>query len=297
MRILMTGSTGFLGSSLIPVLKAGGHDVTRLVREEPRPGSRDLHWDPARGIMPEFPGGVEAVIHLAGENIASGRWTAKRKALIRASRVDGTQLLSELLARAAEPPRILLSASAVGYYGNRGAETLTEQSSWGSGFLAEVCGEWEAATAPAAHAGIRVVILRNGVVLSAKGGMLAKILPVFRMGLGGPMGSGGHYMSWIALSDFIGVVQHCLGNSALNGPVVAAAPGPVTNREFVRILASVLRRPARLAMPAWGARLAFGEMATEVLLASQRVQPKRLVETGYSFRWPQLDAALRHLLA
>jgi uncharacterized protein len=190
-----------------------------------------------------------------------------------------------------------LSGSALGYYGDRGGEVLTEESASGSGFLAEVCREWESAAVPAERAGIRVVFLRTGAVLGRKGGMLAKILPVFRLGLGGPIGSGGHYMSWIAVDDYAGVIQHCVGNSALTGPVIIAAPEPVTNRDFVRTLGSVLRRPVALAMPAWGARLMLGEMAKELLLASQRAQPARLIASGYSFRWARLEIALRHILA
>lgn len=295
MRILMTGSSGFLGSTLIENLTRTGHSIIRMVRSSPRPGSDQIQWDPASGSIPALPENLDAAIHLAGENIAA-RWTARQKSRILNSRVNGTLVLCRALAGLSRPPAVLLSASAIGYYGSRGDEILREESAAGSGFLPRVCREWEQATEPTSEKGIRVVNLRMAMILSRQGGALARMLPVFRMGLGGPIGTGGQYMSWIALDDWVGVVQHCLSHAALRGPVIAAAPGPVTNREFVKALGKVLNRPALLRMPAWGARMAFGEMADEVLLAGQRVDPARLKDSGYHFQFPALDSALEHAL-
>lgn len=297
MRILVTGSTGLIGSALIPFLTAGGHTVTRLVRSAPRPGEREVRWDPERGEA-DRPGleGQDAAVHLAGENIAGGRWTAERKARIRDSRVRGTQFLCESLARLDRPPKVLLCASATGYYGDRKDEVLREESAPGSGFLAEVCRAWEAAAEPALRAGIRVVSLRFGVVLSPAGGALAKMLPPFRLGLGGRIGTGRQYMSWIALDDAVGAACHALTAEALGGPVNAVAPNPVRNLEFAQTLGRVLSRPALLPLPAFAARLALGEMAEELLLASARVEPARLTAAGYPFRHPCLEGALRALL-
>jgi uncharacterized protein (TIGR01777 family) len=239
---------------------------------------------------------MEAVVHLAGENIASGRWTAARKARIRSSRVMGTRTLCETLARLSQPPKVLVSASAIGYYGDRGAEPLWENSAFGTGFLAEVCRAWEEATQPAVQKGIRVVLLRIGIVLSPAGGALAKMLIPFQLGLGGVIGSGNQYMSWIALDDVAGVIAHALVTDTLQGPVNAVAPYPVTNREFTKTLGRVLRRPTVFPLPGFAARLAFGEMADALLLASTRVEPKRLLATQYVFRYPELEDALRHLL-
>jgi hypothetical protein len=235
-------------------------------------------------------------VHLAGENIAAGRWTVEKKARIRDSRVKGTKTLCEALAQLSQPPKVLVSASAIGYYGDRGAELLWENSALGTGFLAEVCQAWEEATRPAMEKGIRVVLLRIGVVLSPAGGALAKMLLPFKLGLGGIIGSGKQYMSWIALDDVVGTIDHVLITDTLQGPVNAVAPHPVTNSEFTKTLRRVLRRPTLFPMPAFAARLAFGEMADELLLASTRVEPKRLIATEYRFRYPELEDALRHLL-
>jgi uncharacterized protein (TIGR01777 family) len=235
-------------------------------------------------------------VHLAGENIASGRWTAEKKARIRDSRVNGTRRLSEALAQLSVPPKVLVSASAVGYYGNRGDEILREDSPSGSGFLAGVCRAWEAATEPATQKGIRTVILRNGVALSPNGGILAKILLPFKMGAGGVVGGGKQYLSWIALDDMVEAIHHVLITGSMQGPVNIVAPYPVTNQEFTKTLGHVLGRPTLVPVPAFAARLAFGEMADELLLASARVEPSRLLATGYTFRYPDLEGALRHLL-
>ncbi len=297
MKVLVSGASGLVGSALVPFLTAGGHRVTRLVRSQPRPGVAEIHWDPAAGVQDlRSLEGMDAVVHLAGENIASGRWTAARKARIRDSRVTGTSTLCETLTRLAQPPKVLVSASAIGYYGDRGAEPLWENSAFGTGFLPEVCRVWEEATQPAVHKGIRVVLLRIGIVLSPAGGALAKLLFPFKLGLGGIIGSGKQYMSWIALDDVAGAIHHALVTDTLQGPVNAVAPFPVTNREFTKTLGWVLGRPTVLPLPAFAAHLALGEMADALLLASTRVEPKRLLATQYAFRCPELDGALRHVL-
>jgi uncharacterized protein (TIGR01777 family) len=295
MTVLVTGSTGLLGSALVPFLVGQGHRVIRLVRKDPK--SDEVRWDPEAGAI-DTAGleGLDAVVHLAGENIAEGRWNAKKKASIRDSRVNGTRLLAESLAGLEAPPDVLVSASAIGYYGDRDDEILREDSPAGSGFLPDVCLAWEAAAQPAAQKGIRTVNLRTGVVLSAEGGALAKMLFPFKMGAGGVIGSGNQYMSWISIHDTISIVHHALTTDAPQGPINTVAPTPVTNREFTRILGRVLSRPTLFPMPAFAARLAFGEMADALLLASTRVEPVRLQETGYSFQHPQLEGALRHIL-
>jgi hypothetical protein len=296
MHVVVSGSRGLVGSALIPFLTTGGHRVTRLVRGVAH-GPDEAAWDPARGLAdPSRLDGADAVVHLAGANIAAGRWTLARKAEIRQSRVEGTRSLCEALARLTHPPKVLVSASAVGFYGDRGAQTLTEESGAGSGFLPDVCREWEAATEPASRAGIRVVNLRFGMILSPAGGALMKMLLPFRLGMGGRIGSGRQFTSWIALDDAIGAIHHALCDESVRGPVNAVAPGPVSNADFTRTLARVLRRPALLSLPAFAARLAFGEMADALLLAGARVIPVRLQASGYRFRFSDLESALRHLL-
>jgi uncharacterized protein (TIGR01777 family) len=298
MRIAMTGSTGLVGTAAEAVLSGAGHEVVRLVRRAPAPGEKAVRWDPVRREVDAAAlEGHDAVLHLAGENIGSGRWTAARKAGIRDSRVSGTRLLCDALAGLARPPKAIVCASAVGYYGDRGEETLTEESPPGAGFLAGVCREWEAASAPAARKGIRVVALRIGMVLSPKGGALPRMLPLFRAGLGGVIGSGRQYVSWVALDDLPHVVLHALERDDLSGPVNAVAPLPVTNREFTEALGKALSRPTPLPVPAFALRLAVGrEMADALLLASTRAVPRRLEESGYRFRFPELGGALRHML-
>jgi len=295
LHVVVSGSTGLVGSALIPFLTTGGHRVTRLVRAQPRTG--EIRWDPIAGSI-EMAGleGVDAVVHLAGENIAAGRWTAATKARIKESRARGTRLLCEALARLRQPPKVLVCASAIGYYGDRAATTVDEDSEPGAGFLADVCRAWEAATAPASDVGMRVVHLRFGVVLTAAGGALAKLLLPFRLGVGGRLGSGGQYMSWIAIDDALGAILHTIRTESLRGAVNAVAPQPVTNLEFTKALGRVLSRPTLFPVPAAAARLAFGEMADEMLLASTRVTPSRLAATHYAFRHSDLEAALRHTL-
>jgi uncharacterized protein (TIGR01777 family) len=275
MNILVTGSTGLIGAALLPQL--AGHAVTRYHRAAP----------PALE-------GFDAVIHLAGESIA-GRWTPAKKERIRASRRDGTRTLCEGLARCVAKPRVLISASAIGFYGDRQDEILTEDSAPGTGFLADVVREWESATLPATAAGIRVVNLRFGVVLSAQGGALKQMLPAFRLGVGGVVGNGRQYWSWVALPDVVAAIQHALVADTLRGPVNVVTPFPVTNRAFTRTLGRVLHRPTVLPVPAWAVRLAFGEMGEALLLASARVEPRRLLASGFRFRWPELEEALQQL--
>ena len=295
MHIAVSGSSGLVGSALLPFLTAGGHRVTRLVRKDA--GVGEIPWDPAGGVRDlSHLEGVDAVVHLAGENIAAGRWTAARKEKIRRSRVEGTRRLCESLARLSRRPKVVVSASAMGFYGSRGDEALREDSVPGTDFLAQVCREWEAATEPASRAGIRVVCLRFGMILSPAGGALKKMLLPFKLGAGGRIGSGMQYVSWIGIDDVAGVIHHAIVTESLQGPVNAVTPTPVTNAEYTRTLARVLSRPAVAPLPAFAARLAFGELADALLLASQRVIPTRLQASGYKFRYPELEGALRHLL-
>ncbi|MEO7836576.1 MAG: TIGR01777 family oxidoreductase [Acidimicrobiales bacterium] len=295
MDVLLSGSHGLIGSALVPALVAQGHTVRRLVRGTPRDG--EVAWDPGAATVDEAGlDGVEGVVHLAGAGIGEKRWSDARKRLIRESRVEATHGLASALARMATPPRVMVSGSAVGFYGDRGPDLLTEDSPGGTGFLAEVCRDWEAAAAPAADAGVRVVTIRTGIVLSPHGGALAKQLPLFRFGLGGKLGNGDQYLSWVAIDDEVGAIVHALGSNALRGPVNATSPAPVTAADLARVLGAVLRRPAVLPVPrAALAAVLGGELAGE-LLASQRVLPTRLEADGYAFRLPGLEGALRTLL-
>jgi uncharacterized protein len=295
MKILISGASGLIGTALTAALRAEGDTVVRLVRNDPGPDSEV--WNPDAGTLDEHAlYGVDAVVHLAGASIAAGRWTATRKAQILESRVRGTGLLANAMAALSRKPATFLSGSAIGYYGDRGDQIVDETSSRGHGFLADVCAQWEDAAAPAAAAGIRVVTLRTGVVLSRAGGALQKMLPPFRVGVGGPVGSGTQYMSWIAIADVVGAIIHLLNTPAVSGPVNLVAPTAVTNREFARTLGKVLRRPAVVAVPARALRIALGAMADEMLLASTRVRPVRLATSGYHYRYPELEAALRHVV-
>jgi uncharacterized protein (TIGR01777 family) len=285
-----------VGSQLVPFLRAGGHDVVRLVRRRAT-ASDEIFWDPATNqIDAASLEGMDAVIHLAGASIAGGRWTATRKAAILGSRQRGTSLLAETLTRLQRPPRVLISASGIGYYGDAGSTVLTEESPLGEGFLAGVCQAWEEATAPAAASGIRVVLPRFGVVLAGSGGLLTRLATAFRFGLGGPLGSGEQFMSWIALDDLLGVLLQAIADDRLAGPVNAVAPQAVSNRSFAETLGRVLSRPAVLRAPAPALRLVAGELADELILASQLARPARLEDVGFSFALPALEDALRHEL-
>jgi uncharacterized protein (TIGR01777 family) len=292
-RFVITGSSGLVGRNLVAFLTAGGHQVVRLVRREPDRARGEAYWNPAKGeIAADALEGAYAVVHLAGESIAAKRWTAAVKVRILRSRVEGTRLLSETLARLTRPPRVLISASAIGYYGAHGDEPLTEEHPPGSGFLADVCKRWEAATEPSQRAGIRVATLRTGLVLSAAGGALPRMLPAFRCGLGGVFGSGRQHMSWISLDDLVGAIHH-LAFTEVAGPVNAVSPEPVTNAAFTRNLGAVLRRPTLMRLPAPMVRLALGEMGEALLLVGARVQPQRLERSGFRFLYPRVEPALR----
>ena len=295
MRVLISGARGLIGSALLPWLRAAGHETSVLTRRVAGPG--EVGWDPAGGRLDARAiEGFDAVVHLAGEPLAA-RWTPARKALIRESRVAGTRLLAQRLADLERPPRVLVSVSAIGFYGDRGDEVLDEASPPGVGFLPEVCRAWEEAASPAAAGGIRVVHPRLGLVLTTRGGVLTRLLPLFRLGLGGALGDGSAWWSWVVLEDVIAVLDRALADEGLVGPVNVVAPGPVTNRTFTRALGRVLGRPALLSVPAPALRALFGEMADGAMLASARVTPARLQVAGYSFRFPGLEPALRHLLA
>jgi uncharacterized protein (TIGR01777 family) len=294
--VAITGATGFIGSALVGALADAGYTVRRLVRSEGRRRAGDILWDPAGGRLdPRTLDGVDAVVHLAGEPIAQ-RWSAAAKRRIRDSRVRGTTLLATTIASLERPPRVLVSGSAMGIYGDRGDEQLDEASPPGRDFLAEVATEWEAATEPAARAGVRVVKTRTGLVLNPRGGALARLLLPFRLGVGGRIGSGRQWVSWIGLHDTVGAIMHALSNDTLSGPVNLGAPNPVTNAELAATLGRVLRRPAILPVPATALRLVFGEMGEATLLASQRMRPRRLLESGFVFDYPTLEAALRYEL-
>jgi uncharacterized protein len=296
MRILVTGGSGLVGTRLVPSLVAKGYVVSKLVYSfNPTPGV--LTWNPDKGqINPASLEGFDAVIHLAGENIADNRWSEEKKKKILDSRVIGTRLLCQTFALLKQPPKVFISASAIGYYGCRGDTLLTEESSGGQGFLAEVCREWEIASQFAVKQGIRVVNPRIGMILSANGGALKQMLLPFKFGLGGRLGSGQQYMSWIAIDDVIGALLLALSRDSIKGPINVVAPKPITNAEFTRVLGEVLHRPTIIPLPAFAARFAFGEMADELLLCSSRVEPKRLQHEGYQFLYPDLKNALKYLI-
>jgi uncharacterized protein (TIGR01777 family) len=296
MKVLVTGSRGFIGTALVGQLAREGHDIVRLVRSEPRPGAAEVRWNPRGGeIDPAGLKDLDAAVHLAGENLVARRWTERQKKRIRDSRVKGTEVICSALGRLSPPPRVLVCASAIGYYGDRGDEVLRETSEPGTGFLAQLCRQWEEASRAAAEKGIRVVQARTGMVLGTGGGPLAKMLPPFKLGLGGRLGSGRQYISWIALEDAVRALRHALVAQSMEGAVNLVSPHPVTNAEFTRTLGRVLGRPALLPLPGAVVRLALGEMAS-VALASARVQPSRLLEADFEFRHARLESALRHLL-
>lgn len=297
LRILVTGSSGLIGSALVPFLTMQGHTVIRLIRSESIDDSTSIYWDPSREIinLPQLES-LDAVVHLAGENIAGRKWTDEQKNRIYESRIKGTRFLSKSLEHLIDPPKVLICASAIGYYGNRDNQILDENSPKGTGFLSDVCRDWEMATEPAVQRGIRTVNLRFGIILSSSGGTLAKMLMPFKMGLGGVFGSGRQYMSWISLEDVVTLIYSILMNDYLKGPVNIVTPHPVTNREFTKILGKVLNRPTLFSIPAFILHFVFREMADELLLTSQRVEPAKLKTAGYAFQYPELEGALKHLL-
>ena len=297
MKILMSGAHGLVGKALSASLIRDGHEIVRLVRRERLVGQPEIEWHPNQGrIDAEHLEGFDAVVHLAGESIASGRWSEDKKKKIRESRVAGTTLLSETVARLRQPPKTFVCASAIGFYGDRADELLNESSAPGTGFLSEVCIEWEEATEATVAAGIRTIKTRFGIILTADGVALEKMLTPFKLGVGGRVGDGKQWMSWIAIEDVVGGLRYVIDNNSIKGPVNFVAPTPVTNSEFTEVMGEVLSRPTLFPMPAFAARLAFGEMADALLLSSARVEPKQLVDRGYSFRHSTLKAALMHIL-
>jgi uncharacterized protein (TIGR01777 family) len=295
MKVLVTGAGGTVGSALMPALTKRGHEAVRLVRRTPRSAS-EIQWNPNGQPDPKLVDGAAAIVHLAGETIAGGRWSAEKKSAIRDSRVLGTRTIAKSILAAANPPRVLVSGSAIGFYGSRADEVLTEKSAAGSGFLADVCRAWEDEAQAARAAGTRVVMLRTSVVLAPSGGALAKMLPPFRMGLGGKIGSGAQWWSWIALPDLIELILAALTDDKFQGPLNAASPNPVTNLEFTNTLGHVLHRPTIFPLPALAVKIAFGEMGEELLLASQRVQPAASLAAGFQFQHSGLESALKAIL-
>ena len=293
LTVAVSGATGLIGTALVQRLRARGHTVRRLVRapRESQPG--DVEWDPARGALPATAlAGADAVIHLAGEPVAH-RWTDARKRAILESRVRSTEQLAQAVRALGTKPRVFLSGSAVGYYGDRGDDLLDEASAPGTDFLSRVCVAWEAAAAPVVDAGVRLVRLRTGIVLSPRGGALARLLPIFKLGGGGPLGTGRQWMSWISLEDHLRAMEHALVTESLHGPVNLVAPNPVTNAELATTLGRVVKRPALVPVPSFALELLYGEMARATLLAGQRVLPKALSAAGFEFSEPTLEGALR----
>ena len=293
MNVLVSGSTGLIGTALVRSLESSGHSVTRLVRPGSSSATEGIAWDPATGSLDARQlEGLNAAIHLSGENVASGRWSAEQKTRIRDSRVKSAELLANALAGLDSPPRVFACASATGYYGDRGDELLTEDAVPGSDFLADVSVEWENATAPASDAGIRVVNMRISVVLTAAGGMVATVGPIFRLGLGGRLGSGAQYLSWISREDIVRAMEWILEHGDLSGPVNLCSPNPVTNSEFTRTMGRILGRPTLFPVPRFALKITQGEIA-DMLLASIRATPGKLMESGFEFRHPDLEDALR----
>jgi hypothetical protein len=298
MKVLISGGSGLVGSALTKSLRADGHSVFHFVRPGGTPAPGDVQWDPSRATV-DVPAleGFDAIIHLSGASISDGRWTDNRKQQIRSSRVDSTRVLVDSLERLKQPPRAFVCASAIGYYGNRGDELLTESSGYGNDFLALVCRAWEGEAARAATQGIRTVMARFGVVLATQGGALPRMLTPFKLGVGGRLGSGKQWMSWIALDDVIQILRAAITDEKMHGSVNVVAPQPVQNAEFTRVLANVLHRPAIFPAPAIALRLALGQMADALLLSSQRVQPEKLLASDYKFRYENLEPALQAILA
>jgi len=297
LRVLVSGSSGLIGSRLVTELTKAGHEVVRLVRSRENARANAVYWNPETGdIDLKALDKLEAVVHLAGENIAKGRWTAKLRQRIKDSRVNGTTLLCEALAATASPAHTFILGAATGYYGNRSDELMREDSPAGEGFLAEVCQEWEDAVKPIQDR-TRVVRIRTGVVLSVRGGALTRMLPQFKLGLGGKLGSGRQYMSWITLDDLVNVMLFALNNDVVTGAVNGVAPGPVMNFRFTKTMGKILNRPTFFAVPAFVLRLLLGDMADEMLLSSLRVHPAKLEKYGFTFKHPDLDTALSDLLS
>ncbi|HLV93796.1 MAG TPA: TIGR01777 family oxidoreductase [Candidatus Acidoferrales bacterium] len=298
LRILISGASGLVGAAATIALRADGHEVGHLVRSRGSLSTGDVRWDPAAGTADqEAMEGASAIVHLAGAGIGDSRWAEARKKILCSSRVDSTRILVDAISKLRQKPRVLLAASATGFYGNRGDELLAESSAAGSGFLAVLARAWEGESLRAESLGVRTVLLRFGMILSAQGGALPKVITPFKFGVGGRLGSGNQWMSWIALDDVIGVIRAALADEAFSGPVNVVAPNPLRNVDFTRALARALHRPAILPAPAFALRLALGrEMADELLLSSQRVQPQKLIAAGYAFRFPELDPALKTIL-
>lgn len=297
MRFLISGSSGMVGTALTEALRREGHTVQRLARPGAKPEAGSVRWDPVSGQFDHTAAeGVDTVVNLAGASIADTRWSAARKQLLRSSRVDATRSLIAGLAKLAVPPKVFVSASAIGYFGDRGEETLTEESPAGSDFLAGLARDWEAEAAHAEQHGMRAVMLRFGVILSPNGGALAKMLLPFRIGAGGRLGPGQQWMSWLTLPEAVSIIRHAAENVEMRGPVNAVAPNPVRNAEFTKILGTVLGRPTLFPAPAFALRLALGELADALLLSSQRVVPTKLQALGYRFHHPGLEPGLRAVL-
>lgn len=298
MRILIAGASGLVGTAATNALRSDGHTVARLVRPGSSAETGDIRWDPADATVDlAAMDGADALINLSGASIGEGRWTVERKSLLRSSRLASTRVLIDALAKLERKPRVLLGASAVGYYGSRGDEVLAETSSNGQGFLAELARDWEAESLRAQPLGLRTVLLRFGVILSTRGGALPKMLTPFKLGAGGRLGSGKQWMPWVALEDVIGAMRVALADERFNGPANVVSPNPVQNANFTRALASALRRPALFPAPAFALRLALGEMADELLLSSQHAKPQKLLDAGFHFRYPDLESALRAIVA
>lgn len=294
MKVLLAGSSGLLGNALQLAWKPRGVELRRLLRSSAPAGPDAYLWDPsAKTIDRKALEGADVVVNLSGENVAGGRWTPARKRRIHESRIRSTQLLVRTVLEARQAPRLFISASAIGIYGDCGGDWVTEESPAGKGFLAQVCLDWEAAAQPLVASGVRCVFLRFGIVLSPRGGALARMLPIFRMGLGGTLGPGSQWMSWVGMDDLVAAVDHVIQHEALQGPVNVVAPNPVTNVEFTRALAGKLKRPAILPAPAWALRLVLGDMADEALLSSCRARPQRLLHSGFSFQQPDLEGWMR----
>jgi uncharacterized protein (TIGR01777 family) len=297
MRIAIAGASGFIGRGLVEELEREDHEVRRLVRGPSRPERGEISWDPAGGsIDADALRGIEVAIVLSGENIGSTRWSAEKKRALRDSRILSLGLVSETLASLEPRPRALIATSAIGYYGDRGDEVLTEESPAGEGFFPDLVRDWEAAAAPARDAGIRVVHLRLGLVLSGQDQLLGRVMPLFRLGIGGPIGSGRQWMSWISLEDTLRIVRLALENESISGPINCVAPHPVTNTEFTRALGRIVGRPTLFRVPAFALRLLMGEVADETALASTRVVPRKLESAGFRFEHPEIESVLRRAL-